>query len=117
MASGNNPSEWVKEQVDLPTISSHRQFFRTHATNFHPETTWMGTLSFKPCEAGSIYRKFVFMPKDNGHNLTIAKSPIDANYRILMVDGQIRSVIPGRVKQYISESNWPVVPDGRCVVE
>lgn len=75
-----------------------------------------GTLSFKPREAGSIYQKFVFMPKDNGHNFMIAKSPIDANYRILMVERDM--ICDSRpVKQYISESNWPVVPDGRCVEE
>ena len=117
VASGGKASEWVKNQLDLPTIGSHRQFYRSRATNFHPETTWMGTLSFKACQAGARYRKFVFVPKDNGRTLTIETSPIDANYRILMVEGEIRSVIPGRVKRYVSENNLPVVPDGRCVTK
>jgi hypothetical protein len=114
VASGRNPSLWIEKQLKLP-ITSHRQFFRERAINFHPETTWMGTLSSGPCEAGARYRRFVFMKKDLGRSLTIVTSPIDPNYRILMVGGKFRSVIPGPVERYASETNKPVVPNGRYV--
>ena len=113
VASGTNPSNWLQQQLELPIISSHREFFRKRANNFHPETTWMGTLSFKPCEAGARYRRFVFVPKDKDQKLTIATSPVDANYKLLMVGGEIRSVIPGQVQVHVSENDLPVVPDGR----
>ena len=114
VASGGDPSVWLQKQLDLP-ISSHRQFFRERANNFHSETTWMGTLSSGPCRSGARYRRFVFVAKDNRRTLTIAPSPIDKNYRVLMVGGKIRSVIPGRVNIYKNETNKPEVPDGRYV--
>ena len=53
------------------------------------------------------------MPKDKDQKLTIATSPVDANYKLLMVGGEIRSVIPGQVQVHVSENDLPVVPDGR----
>ena len=112
VAGGSDHVDWIRNQLKLP-ISSHRQFFRERATNFHAETTWMGTLAFGPCQRGAQYRKFVFVSKDTGRFLSISPSPINRNYKVLSVGGHIRSVIPGRVKLYISATNKTVVPDGR----
>ena len=108
---GNSPIDWVENQLKLP-ITSHRQFFRERATNWHGETTWMGGLAFRPCQRGAQYRKFVFVSKDIGRELSISTSSVDSNYKVLSVGGHVRSVIPGRVKRFISNDNKPVVPDG-----
>ena len=112
VTEGSDHVNWVRNQLKLP-ITSHRQFFRERATNFHAETTWMGTLAFGPCQRGTQYRKFVFVPKDFRRYLTISTSPININYKVLSIGGHIRSVIPGLVKRYISSTNKLVVPDGR----
>lgn len=111
--SGNDPSELLQKQMELSIISSHREFFRRRANGFHPETTAMGTLSFKPCEAGARYRRFLFLPKDKDRIFTVETSPVDANYKLLKVGGDIRSVIPGLVKVSVGGDNSQVVPDGR----
>ena len=112
VADGSNHTKWITDQIQLP-ITSHRQFFRERANNFHGETTWMGTLDFGPCQRGARYRRFVFVAKDIGRYLTISTSSIDANYKVLSVGGHVRSVIPGRVKRRVSTNNKLVVPDGR----
>ena len=112
VAAGSDPATWVKQQLQKQ-ISSHRQFFRERATNYHPETQQMGTLSFGPCESRARYRKFVFMDKDRDRVLTIAKSPVDQNYKILLVDGKFRSIITGQVKRIVGKFDTTVIPDGR----
>jgi hypothetical protein len=112
--AGNDPTQWLKDQLKLP-VTSHRQFFRERATNLHPETTWMGTLSAGPCNAGARYRRFVFVPKDIGRTLTIETSPFDPSSKLLRLGGHLRSVIPGGVKRKVSETIKLIVPDGRCV--
>eukprot|EP00536_Pseudo-nitzschia_multiseries_P010764 jgi/Psemu1/204058/e_gw1.338.42.1 len=111
VADGSNHARWIQNQMQIP-ITSHRQFFRERANNFHSETTGMGTLDFGPCQQGARYRSFVFVPKDIGRYLTISSSSVNRNYKVLSVGGHVRSVIPGRVKRRISSTNKLVVPDG-----
>jgi len=84
----------MREQIAIaPT--SHREFFRTRATDWFYYTWQTGLLHAGPCDVGSRYRSFAITRRDKGSYLHIRKSPHDANKLILSVGGYVRTVVDG----------------------
>jgi len=92
--SFTSPESWMREQIAIaPT--SHREFFRTRATDWFYYTWQTGLLHAGPCDVGSRYRSFAITRRDKGSYLHIRKSPHDANKLILSVGGYVRTVVDG----------------------
>ena len=78
--------------------TSHRQFFRERATDWHYHTSQSGLLHAGPCERGSRYRNFALTPMDVLEYLHVRQSPLDKTKLILSVGGHVRTVVDGPMK-------------------
>ena len=107
----NGPYNWLDIQFHAMPPSSHRKFLREHTTHWQSETSSMGLVQTKPCDAGARYRRYAFIAKDSTRTLSIKTSPYDKTMKILSVDGKVRTLVKGPVT-----AGWGDivgVPDGR----
>jgi uncharacterized protein (DUF1501 family)/uncharacterized protein (DUF1800 family) len=111
-----DPESWVTEQFQTP-ITSHRQFFRERATSWQPYTgAGYGLLHAGPCKSGGRYRGFAIWEKDYESYLEIQKSPFDPTKLILMVGGEIRTVVDGPLQYGTSKGIQGTVDLGNAGV-
>jgi hypothetical protein len=104
----DGPYNWLDVQFHAIPTSSHRQFLREHTTNWQGETSSMGLVQTKPCDAGARYRRYAFVGKDSTRILTIKTSPYDTSMKILAVDGKVRTLVKGPVT-----AGWDDIVDVR----
>ena len=72
-AFNGNAAKWVKNQINAP-MSSHRAYWRSKVTSWHPETQHIGILSTNPCNQGARYRRYAFLEKDEGRYVHVVKN-------------------------------------------
>jgi hypothetical protein len=103
---------WVSAQLGMENMTSHRAFFRERLTHWHTETSYHTLLHTNPCTKGARYRKYAFLPTDNGRWLTITTSPYGK--KILSVDGVTRTVVSGPIGAGGSSTiEYPDLNDGK----
>lgn len=81
-------ADWIKSQQEIPP-TLHRAVYREHLNHRSVMPSHMG-IPTHPCEEGTRYRRYAFSDKDRE---SVVEVRTDANRKILLVDGQARSVL------------------------
>jgi len=92
IASFTSPDLWMEQQLSMTGVS-HRRVFRERVTDWFYYTSRLGLLHAGPCESGSRYRNSAFTRRDAESYLHVRQSPLDDSKLILLIGGQIRTVV------------------------
>jgi hypothetical protein len=123
IAYDEDAANWVKDQIDpaVKPITSHRAFWRSRATAWHPETQMSGTLFTSPCDSDARYRRYAFIEKDVNRYLKVSRTD-SGNFALavstkLDEPGLLRTVVGnftyrGERNETTREYAYPEVADG-----
>jgi hypothetical protein len=101
--------EWIKEQISLP-YTSHRRSYRSRL-NHRKTTTSSQGVATHPCKKGSRYRKYAFTNMDRDALLEIRTDPATSR-KVLLRDGQARTVLPHTELYQLTEATRELLEDG-----
>jgi hypothetical protein len=105
-------AEWIRNQQQSVSLTSHREYFRRRLNARYPVATQLGAVTH-PCQKGTRYRRFSFSAKDSDKILVIETSAVNPIKKILSIDGFVRTVVDGPVVTTLRDGTLFEIPDDR----
>ena len=104
---------WMQLQMDTIKPSSHRVFWRHHATARALQSSPAGTVTH-PCDAQATYRKFTFTNLHMGQFLQITTYEPAPDHKLLAINDVVLTIIDGAIQFENQVGQIPrTFPDGQ----
>lgn len=84
-------AEWVKNQQEMESITSHREYYRQRTNDRVRQTSSTGVPTH-PCQKGARYRRYAFVQYDEWKTVDLITDSVTGR-KVLYRDGQARTVL------------------------